>query len=105
MIDETVQAMGRRLDGDDEANAFVTRQDGWKLTQAGIPTVMVGGSFSNMALLQAFLGGNYHQPADQPGPTLMLDGAAEDTSLMVALGRRLADPTVYQRPAPAAASN
>ena len=102
VIDETVQAMGRRLDGDDEANSFIQRQDGWKLTQVGIPSIMVGGSFSNMALLQAFLGGNYHQPADQPGPTLQLDGAAEDTSLMVALGRRLADPAVYQRPAPAA---
>ncbi|MGQ0661727.1 M28 family peptidase [Sphingosinicella sp.] len=105
VIDETVREMGRRLDGDDEANAFVQRQDGWKLTQVGIPSVMVGGSFSNMALLQAFLGGNYHQPADQPGPTLQLDGAAEDTSLMVALGRRLADPAVYQRPAPAAAAS
>lgn len=104
VIDETVRDMGRRLDGDDEANAFVQRQDGWKLTQAGIPSVMVGGSFSNMALLNAFLSGNYHQPSDQPGPNLMLDGAAEDTSLMVALGRRLADPAVYQRPAPAAPS-
>jgi hypothetical protein len=103
VIDQTVREMGRRLDGDDEANAFVQRQDGWKLTQVGIPSVMVGGSFSNMALLQAFLGGNYHQPADQPGSNLMLDGAAEDTSLMVALGRRLADPSVYQRPATAAA--
>ncbi len=100
VIDETVRDMGRRLDGDDEANAFVQRQDGWKLTQVGIPSVMVGGSFSNMALLNAFLSGNYHQPADQPGPNLPLDGAAEDTTLMVALGRRLADPRVYQRPSP-----
>lgn len=101
VIDQTVREMGRRLDGDDEAAAFVQRQDGWKLTQAGIPSVMLGGSFSNMALLNGFLSGHYHQPADNPGPGLMLDGAAEDTSLMVALGRRLADPAVYQRPAPA----
>jgi hypothetical protein len=83
----------------------VQRQDGWKLTQVGIPSVMVGGSFSNMALLQAFLGGNYHQPTDNPGPGLMLDGAAEDTTLMVAIGRRLADPQVYRRPAPATADD
>ncbi len=101
VIDQTVQDMGRRLDGDNEADAFVQRQDGWKLAQAGIPSVMVGGSFSNMTLLNAFLSGNYHQPSDQPGPNLQLDGAAEDTSLMVALGRRLADPSVYQRPAAA----
>lgn len=105
VIDQTVQDMGRRLDGDDEADAFVQRQDGWKLTQAGIPSIMVGGSFSNMQLLNAFLGGNYHQPSDNPGPNVPLDGAAEDTSLMVALGRRLADPAVYQRPALAAASS
>ena len=50
---DTTVALGRRLDGDDEANAFVQRQDGWKLTQAGIPSIMVGGSFSNMALLRS----------------------------------------------------
>lgn len=99
VIDETIQAAGRQIDTDDEANALVQRQDGWELTQAGIPTIMVGGSFSNMQLLGAFLNGAYHQPGDQLGQPIPLDGAAEDTSLMVALGRRLADPTVYQRPA------
>ncbi|MGE0178547.1 MAG: M28 family peptidase [Sphingomonas sp.] len=101
-IDETVRAMGRRLDADDEAEAFIQRQDGWRFTQAGIPAIMVGGSFSNMELLNGFLRGNYHQPADQPGPGLQLEGAAEDTTLMVALGRRIADPQAYQRAAPAA---
>jgi len=101
-IDETVRAMGRRLDPDDEAEAFIQRQDGWRFTQAGIPAIMVGGSFSNMALLNAFLNGNYHRPGDQPADSIPLDGAAEDASLMVALGRRLADPQVYQRAAPAA---
>ena len=68
---------------------------------AGIPSIMVGGSFSNMALLQAFLAGDYHKPSDQLGRPIPLDGAAEDANLLVALGRRLADPAVYQRPAPA----
>jgi hypothetical protein len=104
VIDATIAAMGRRLDNDDEVAAFVRRQDGWKLTQAGVPAIMVGGSFSNMALLQAFLAGPYHQPEDQIGGAIVLEGAAEDANLTVELGRRLADPAQYQRPQrPAAA--
>lgn len=98
-VDATVAAMGRRLDTDEEAASFVQRQDGWALMRAGVPAVMVGGSFSNMALLQAFLTGPYHAANDQPGPQLMLDGAAEDANLLIALGRRLADPAAYQRTA------
>ena len=90
--------MGRRLDPDDEAAPFVRRQDGWMLTRAGVPTVMVGGSFSDMALLGAFLEGPYHKPEDQIGGRIVLDGAAEDANLLVALGRRLADPAAYPRP-------
>ena len=66
---------------DDEADAFVQRQDGWALTRAGVPAIMVGGSFSNMALLNAFLGGPYHKPDDELGGRLVLDGAAEDANL------------------------
>jgi hypothetical protein len=97
IIDATVAAMGRRLDTDEEAAAFVQRQDGWKLTQVGIPSIMVGGSFSNMAHLNGFLEGPYHKPEDQPGGRILLDGAAEDANLTVALARRLADPSVYRR--------
>ena len=99
VIAAAVTAMGRRLDPDDEAAAFVERQDGWALARAGVPAVMLGGAFSDMDLLNGFLGGAYHGPDDEVGPTLILDGAAEDANLIVALGRRLADPTIYQRPA------
>jgi len=98
-VDAAVQAMGRRLDADDEADAFVRRQDGWALARAGVPAIMVGGSFANMELLNAFLSGPYHGPEDEVGPGLMLEGAAEDSNLLVALGRRLADPAAYARPA------
>jgi len=104
VIDATVAALGRRLDTDNEVDAFVQRQDGWKLTQVGVPSIMIGGSFSNMATLNAFLEGPYHKPEDQPGGRIVLDGAAEDANLTVALVRRLADPAVYQRPAPIAAA-
>ena len=98
VIERTVAEAGRRIDRDDEAAAFVQRQDGWALTRAGVPAIMVGGSFADMKKLGAFLGGPYHSAADNPGPGLMLDGAAEDTELMIALGRKLADPALYPWP-------
>lgn len=100
LVTSTVTQAGRRLDPDDEAAALVRRQDGWALAQRGVPTLMVGGSFSDMALLGRFLGdgGRYHSPDDQVDGQLVLDGATEDTNLTVAIVRRLADPTQYQRP-------
>ena len=101
IVDSTVLASGRRLDSDDEANVMVQRQDGWKLNQAGIPTIMVSGSFSDMSVLNRFLETTYHEPSDQPGSAIVMAGAVEDANLLVALGRRLADPAVYQRSRPA----
>lgn len=98
LVDATIAALGRRLDSDDEAAPFVQRQDGWALTRAGIPTVMVGGSFSDMERLNGFLVTLYHSPDDEFGPSLDLEGAAEDATLVAALVRRLADPAVYARP-------
>jgi Zn-dependent M28 family amino/carboxypeptidase len=98
VIDRTIAESGRSADRDDEAAAFVQRQDGWALARAGVPAIMVGGSFADMKKLGAFLGGSYHSIADNPGPGLMLDGAAEDTDLMIALGRKLADPALYPWP-------
>ncbi|HEX8124973.1 MAG TPA: M20/M25/M40 family metallo-hydrolase [Allosphingosinicella sp.] len=100
LIDRTIAEGGRTLDRDDEAAALVERQDGWALARAGVPAIMVGGSFSDMAKLGAFLGGPYHSAADNPEPGLVLDGAAEDTDLMIALGRKLADPAIYPWPGP-----
>jgi hypothetical protein len=97
LVDSTIVDMGRRIDPDDEAAAFVQRQDGWALARHGVPAIMVGGSFSNMALLNAFLGGRYHTPGDAADGGLVLDGAAEDANLIVALAGRLADPATYQR--------
>jgi hypothetical protein len=97
LVDATIIDMGRRIDPDDEAAAFVERQDGWALAQRGVPAIMVGGSFSNMTLLNGFLGGRYHGPDDAADGRLVLDGAAEDANLIVALAGRLADPALYQR--------
>jgi hypothetical protein len=95
LVDATARALGRKVDADLEANAFIQRQDGWELTQAGIPTVMVGGSFSDLGTLGAFLSGPYHKPDDDLSRPIELGGAAEDTELTVALVRKLADPAQY----------
>ncbi len=98
IVEATARELGRAIDADDEGNAFIQRQDGWELTKAGVPTVMVGGSFANMTQLQTFLGGPYHKPDDDLKRPIILGGAAEDTDLLIALGRKLADPKQY-RPA------
>jgi hypothetical protein len=99
LVAATVTAAGRTLDPDDEAASLVQRQDGWALARHGVPALMIGGSISDMALLGRFLeNGRYHTPQDEADGELVLDGAAEDMNLTVAIVRRLADPTQYQRP-------
>ena len=99
LVAATVTRAGRRLDPDDEAAMLVQRQDGWALARRGVPALMLGGSFSDMAMLGRFLqGGRYHRFDDQADDQLVLAGAAEDTNLTVRIVRRLADPAQYQRP-------
>lgn len=97
LIDEVARQLGRTLDTDLDANAFIQRQDGAAFTRAGVPAVMAGGSFADMPRLQAFLGSVYHGPDDEFSDALPLGGAAEDAELHVLLARALADPARYQR--------
>jgi peptidase M28-like protein len=99
LIEETAREQGRSIDGDEEADEFLERQDGWALRRAGVPAVMVGGAFSDMAVLAPFLSGPYHQPGDDLRRAIPLGGAAEDADLLIALGRKLADPARYRPPA------
>lgn len=91
VIARVAKAVGRPLDTDGEADAFVTRQDGWALSQSGIPAIMVGGSFSDMKRLEAFLKGPYHTPDDAMSSTVELGGAADDANLHAALVRAFGD--------------
>lgn len=91
LIRDVATKLGRKLDDDGEADAFVQRQDGWALGAKGVPSLMVGGSFSDMKLLEAFLGSDYHRPGDKMSDKVPLGGAAEDADLHVALGRAFAD--------------
>lgn len=97
LIDEVALSLGRTLDTDLDANGLIQRQDGAAFTRAGVPAVLVGGSFADIALLQAFLGGAYHGPDDGFSEALALGGAAEDAELHVLLARALADPARYAR--------
>jgi len=56
---------------------------------------MIGGAFSDAALLASFLAGDYHKPSDDLRHPIPLDGEAEDGALHVVLGRMLADPAIF----------
>ncbi len=90
MVRKVATRLGRKIDTDGEADAFVGRQDGWALDKEGVVSLMVGGSFSNMALLEKFMKSDYHQPTDEYSAAIPLGGAAEDADLHVALGRAFA---------------
>ena len=98
LVVSTATGMGRRIDEAHEADIMASRQDGFALARVGVPSIMVGGSFASMARLGAFLEGRYHKPEDQADNQVVLAGAVEDANLLVALSRRLADPSQYQRP-------
>ncbi|HWW56156.1 MAG TPA: M28 family peptidase [Sphingopyxis sp.] len=91
VVRDVATKLGRRLDDDGEADAFIQRQDGWALGAKGVTSLMVGGSFSDMKLLEDFLGSDYHTAADNFSDKIPLGGAAEDADLHVALGRAFAD--------------
>jgi hypothetical protein len=90
LVKDAAIAMGRPWDGDHEADSFLRRQDGWALAERGVPMVMAGGSFSDLALLKRFFAGDYHGPHDELRPETDLAGAVEDANLHIELVRRAA---------------
>ncbi|MEQ1688341.1 MAG: M28 family peptidase [Sphingopyxis sp.] len=89
-IDGVAHALGRVIDTDNDAEAFIRRQDGWALAQSGVPAIMAGGGFADAATLQAYISGNYHKPNDEMTDAVQLGGAADDADLHVALIRHFA---------------
>jgi hypothetical protein len=94
-VDEAARTLGRKIDRGTAQNILVNRQDGWALMQAGIPAIMTGGGYTDMARLNRFLGGDYHGPDDEVSARLDVGGAAEDVALLAAIGRTLADPARF----------
>lgn len=95
-VETVARKAGRAIDSSTDANSFIQRQDGWALTQKGVPAIMVGGSFADLDLLQKFLGSDYHGPNDELTDKTELGGAAEDADLHIALGRHFADTRKYK---------
>lgn len=96
LIFEVAREQHREIDKDKDANRYLNRQDGWPLLSNGVPAVMVGGAFSDVPLLEAFLKSRYHTPADDTLHPIELGGATEDANLHVALVRAFADPSRYR---------
>ncbi len=91
VIEGVARKAKRKIEGSTDANAFIRRQDGWALTQKGVPALMVGGSFADLKLMDEFLSGAYHGPEDELTAETELGGAAEDANLHVALGKHFAN--------------
>ena len=96
-VETVARKAGRGIERSSDANAFLQRQDGWALSQKGVPALMVGGSFADLALIQKFLDSDYHGPDDELTDSIELGGAAEDADLHVALGQHFADSRKFKR--------
>ncbi|MEO6094071.1 MAG: M28 family peptidase [Novosphingobium sp.] len=90
-ITEVARRQKRRLIENDDANAYVQRQDGWALLQHDIPTVMVTSAYSDLKRLEHFFDTDYHRPSDDLKHPIELGGAAEDVAFYIALARWFAD--------------
>ena len=90
VIERVAKKAKRKIEPSTEANSFIRRQDGWALAQKGVPALMVGGSFADEVLLEAFLSADYHGPDDELTDATELGGAAEDATLHVELGKHFA---------------
>jgi Peptidase family M28 len=97
-VEAVARKIGRAIESSTDANSFIQRQDGWALTQKGVPAIMVGGSFADLDLMQKFLGSDYHGPEDELTAKTELGGAAEDADLHIALGQYFADTRKYKSP-------
>jgi Peptidase family M28 len=85
-IESVAKRAGRVIDTTNDANSFLQRQDGWALNQAGVPSYMVNGAFSDLERLQKFLSSRYHGPDDELDESTDLSGATQDAALHLALG-------------------
>lgn len=82
----------RKIVDSDAANAYVRRQDGWALLKHDVPAVMVSSSWSDIAVVERFMEGDYHRASDQlAGKGIELGGAADDVLFLTALARWFGD--------------
>lgn len=92
LIAQVAKAERRKLiTGDNGANAYVKRQDGWALLKHDVPTVMVTSAYGDLARMEKYFETDYHRPSDTAAQKIELGGAAQDVQFHVALGRFFAD--------------
>ncbi len=96
VVEDVARKIGRTVEPSSDANAFIQRQDGWALTKKGVPSLMVGGAFADLELVQKFLRSDYHGPDDELTETTELGGAAEDAVLHIELGKYFASARKYK---------
>ena len=98
-IEKIAKAEGREIDKNDDANAFLKRQDGYVFLENKIPAFMITSAFSDEERLTGYLKGRYHDVSDEADGELILGGAAADANFHVALGRYFANIATYpQKP-------
>jgi Zn-dependent M28 family amino/carboxypeptidase len=90
-IERVAAKLGIQVEPSGQANSFLKRQDGWALSQKGVPAVMVNSSFSDLPFLEKYLGGDYHGPEDELTDATDLSGTAQDTELHIELGKYFAN--------------
>lgn len=94
VITAAVAKSGRSMGDQQLADSFIQRQDGWVLTQAGVPTVLMSTTYGSREILDPFLAARYHKPSDEAA-AVEYDGAVEDLLLHEAVIRQIADPARY----------
>ncbi len=94
VIMAAVAKSGRSMGDQPLADSFLQRQDGWVLTQAGVPTVLMSTTYGSRAILDPFLAARYHKPSDEAA-AVEYGGAVEDLLLHEAVIRQIADPARY----------
>lgn len=93
ILDHIAQA--ERAVGDRQIAAqFLSRQDGWALLQAGVPTVLLSSAIGQAELVQSYLATDYHQPSDEVDK-VTLGGAVDDVLLHEMIIATLLDPARY----------
>lgn len=99
-IASVLKAMKRKLAAGEGANAFARRQDSWALMQHDVPSVMVSTSYSDPALLEAFMDDIYHRPFDDAA-RVIYGGMVDDVLLQTELVRFFADTKAWPATGPA----
>jgi Zn-dependent M28 family amino/carboxypeptidase len=104
LIAQAAQAQGRRVAPDSSPEAgYFYRSDHLHFAQLGIPVLYTsngvdmvdGGAERGTALNAAYIANHYHKPSDEVTDAWDMSGGAQDLELLYAVGRRVADSSIW----------